>query len=217
MSSEASPHPQNDVAEIPEQLADRSSNEIGLFVATPLSITPERNAVLDQILDNVEKVDSVFADTQTQSLTRRKAVAAALTRIDSVTWEIWRTSASIPVDLVGIIHLSHVVSGCDAKAHPVFFDGKLANKTLLMEQMISWVFEDHAEVGWVALRRLTLEVPGFAFALARHAQRKLKFGGEFTYKIGGHKLKIEGVKRNAVLWRGTPQDLLTMGRVNPNV
>lgn len=84
--------------------------------------------------------------------------------------------------------------------------------------MIAWAFEDHPENNWRALQRITIEVPDFAFALARHASRKLGFGGPFEWKLpkGGPVMQVEGVKPKSVLWRGERRDLLLLGLPNPN-
>ena len=119
----------------------------------------------------------------------------------------------LPVDLVGMLTLQDIVPEDDATAHYIFFDRDLSGKTTLLNNMIDWVFSDHDDVGWKALRRLTVEVPAHAHALATHAQKKLRFGGSFEYRIGGRTLNLEGVKRNARMWKGQPQDLLLMGRL----
>jgi hypothetical protein len=99
-------------------------------------------------------------------------------------------------------------------AHYVFFDGDLRSKTKLLQRVLDWVFVDHPEVGWTGLQRLTLTIPDYAYALARHAQRYLGFSGPFTYKTGGKTIKVEGVKRHAINWRGEPRDLIIMGKTN---
>jgi hypothetical protein len=139
------------------------------------------------------------------------AIAATLTTIDSISWEVWRHKEGMPVDLVGILTLQDIVPEDDATAHYIFFDRDLSGKTTLLKHMIDWVFSDHEDVGWKALRRLTVEIPAHAHALATHAQKKLGFGGKFEYKIGGRMLKLEGVKQSARMWKGKPQELLIMG------
>jgi hypothetical protein len=134
-------------------------------------------------------------------------------------WEVWSTGES--VDLVGILYITDVVVGCDAKAHYAFFDNDLWGKTDLIQSIIDWLFEDHPE--WVALSRLTIEIPDFAFALAAHASKKLGFGGDNEYtarKKNGKKsrtIPVEGVKRKSLLWRDMHRDVLVLGLLNERV
>jgi len=160
---------------------------------------------------NLCKFDTVFTDFQ-KGDDRMWAVAHMLNRPDSYTWEVWRHEDGELVDVVGILYLTYVHVGQDAVAHFVFFDKRLHSKTQLILQMLDWVFEDHE--GWTALQRVTVEIPDFMFALVRYAQRYLGFSGPFTHKIAGKSASVEGVKKNAILWRGTPRDLLILGKLN---
>lgn len=132
----------------------------------------------------------------------------------SMAWEVWRLDEDSGdlVDFVGILRLSRVNLGCDATAHYFFFDGKLRDKTALLLAWAKWGFSDHP--GWPALHRVTIEIPAHAFALARHATKRLGFGGPFVYQSGDTTLPVEGVKKDAMLWRGTWHDLLIMGKMN---
>ena len=185
------------------------------YIALPLALTEGRQAILIGILDKMIQFENMFTDYQKNDDTRRQAVVANFLKPDAMTWEVWKTDDSaLPVDLVGILHLSDVRLGQDAIAHYVFFDGDLRGKTQLILDVIDWVFTDHPESGWVKLNRLTVMVPDMAFALARHARLYLGFGGPFEHKIGHKSVNLEGVKRNAITWRGEPHDLLIMGRLN---
>jgi hypothetical protein len=139
-------------------------------------------------------------------------VAKTLTAPDSIAWEVWDTSGEVP-EVVGIIYVTDVVLGEDATGHYVFFDRDLRGKTGVLREVIEWLFSDHEESGWVALRRLTIEVPEFAHALARHAQRKLGFGGPFN----ADGIHVEGVKRKRIPWRGARKDLYILGLENSQV
>ena len=183
------------------------------LTAIPLILSPEREHILADLLDKAIKVETAFTNLQQLPETRRRVIASVLTRIDSLTWEVWRLDAGLPVDLVGMLTLQSIVPEDDATAHYIFFDRDLSGKTTLLNNMIDWVFSDHDDVGWKALRRLTVEVRAHEHALAAHAQKKLGFGGNFEYKIGGRTLMLEGVKRDARMWKGKPQDLLLMGRL----
>ncbi len=198
-----------EVNESPTAL-DASAHKLA---ALPLVISPERNHVLAEILSKASDIETAFTDLQQTKEIRERAIASTLTKIDSLTWEVWRLESGLPVDLVGILTLQDIVPESDATAHYIFFDRNLSGKTTLLNNMIDWVFSDHEDVGWKALRRLTVEVPAHAHALATHAQKKLKFGGPFEHRVGGRTLHVEGVKRAARMWNGKPQEELIMGRL----
>ena len=71
------------------------------------------------------------------------AVANALTKPDTLTFEIWKQIDGSPVDLVGILYLTGIRSGQDCVGHYVFYDGKLGPKTALLKSIIDWCFTDH--------------------------------------------------------------------------
>jgi hypothetical protein len=162
-------------------------------------------------MQELSKFDTIFTDYQ-RGDTRLWAVANVLTKPNSMAWEVWRYENDIPVDICGILYLTDITVGQDAVAHYVFFDGKLRSKTELMQRVLDWIFTDHED--WRALQRVTVQIPDFAFALARYAQKYLGFSGPFKHKIAGKTLKVEGVKRGAVLWRGKPRDLMILGKLN---
>jgi len=211
MTTQTNPDHSPEVSELP--ISPPPAPE-ARYQAIPFTITPERDHILQHILDNMITFETMFTDYQKNDNTRRASIAASLTKLDSVTWEVWELENQLPVDLVGILHLSDIVPGQDAVAHYVFFDGDLRGKTTLLQRVLDWVFEDHPEAGWRSLQRLTLTIPDYAYALARHAQHYLGFGGQFTYKTGGKTIKVEGVKENAISWRGEPRHLIIMGKTN---
>ena len=181
------------------------------FEALPLTPLPARAHIIEKIMVNLCKFDTIFTDYQ-KGEDRMWAVAHILNKPNTMSWEVWRHEDGELVDVVGILYLTGISIGQDAVAHFVFFDKRLHSKTQLMLEMLDWVFTDHE--GWRALQRVTVEIPDFMFALVRYAQRYLGFSGPFTHKIAGKSAKVEGVKRNAVLWRGKPRDLLIMGKLN---
>lgn len=209
----------------------------GLYEAVPMDapLDGSRAAIVSEIMRRVCAVETVFGEGQEACearcfvdkdvremceacRARMALVANALLRPDTLVWEVWRHEGALP-DLVGIIRFSSVRRGEDAVAHYVFFDGDLRGKTGVMRSVIEWAFTDHEEQGWAALRRLTVEIPDFAFALARHASRKLGFGGPFRFKLpeGGPALQVEGVRPKGVRWRGERRDVLVLGLENPAV
>ncbi len=172
---------------------------------------PHRADIIDRIMHELTRFDTIFTDYQSGD-GRLWAVANVLNKPNSFVWEVWRYEDSVPVDVVGILYLTDINVGQDAVAHYVFFDGDLRSKTQLMNKMLDWIFSDHE--GWPALQRVTAEIPDFAFALARFAQKYLGFSGPFKHKVAGKTVMVEGVKQDAVLWRGKPRDLLILGKLN---
>ena len=63
------------------------------------------------------------------------------------------------------------------------------------------------------MERLTLEIPEHYYALARHASRKLGFGGPFKYKTKGFSIPVEGVRKNAYHKDGTLWNTLLLGKL----
>ena len=206
-----------------------------IYDVFPLDASPARAEIISALMRKIAATDNVFADYTgtceaecialalpldamcTTCLARMSIIAQTLTASDSRVWEVWRTNDADP-EAVGVISFTDIQAGIDAKAHYIFFDQRLKDKTPIMQEIIAWAFADHED--WHALERLTIEIPKPFGALARHASRKLGFGGDFYYKIRdvtheGRRtpelLRVEGVKRGAVRWRGAPCDLLVLG------
>lgn len=190
----------------------------------PFTPTPDRAGVLSHIMRSLAQFETIFSDyhrvcdakcfecDQCQAVLR--VVAAMLANRDARAWEVWDLQDSLEdTKLVGILYVSAVIPGVDAQAHYAFFDGRLQDKTPILEEMIQWVFEDHPDEGWRALERLTIEVPDYAFALAKHANRKLGFGGDFQYTHRGTTIDVEGVRQSTIRWRGQPRSTLLLGRL----
>ena len=133
-------------------------------------------------------------DVCTDSKTR---IATLLTHPATFAWEVWDENL---VDLVGILVLSRVDPGRDATAIYTFFDGKLRDKTEVLQRWIDWAFQA------LALQHISLEIPSYAFAALRHA-KKLGFGGPFDFEG----FKVEGVKGGALQYKGDRADLILMG------
>lgn len=166
---------------------------------------PARAESLSRIFREMLHYDSLFTDYQPmcddecgradcEDCGRRIAsIIAALSDPNSIVWEVW-TDEDDP-NLTGVLYLTRVVDRCDALAHYLFFDGKLTDKTALLNEMIENVFRT------LKLHRLTVEVPAYAHALLRHATRKLGF----------HE---EGERREAVRWNGEWWSVHILGRLN---
>ena len=69
----------------------------------------------------------------------------------------------VEAELVGVVYVDRAVVGTEARAHYVFFDGKLSDKTEFLRGMI--------EQQLTRFHRLTVEVPEYMHALIRHAKR----------------------------------------------
>ena len=122
-----------------------------------------RADIISYIMRSMLKFETMFSDYQKEEETKLAAIASAITKPDSLTWEVWRTEGGKIVDVVGIFHLSSIRNGHDGVAHYVFFDGDLRSKTELINKMLDWAFTDHED--WDALQRLTIEIPDFRWTL----------------------------------------------------
>lgn len=185
----------------------------------PLVLTPARAEIISEIMRRTAAVETAFTgygapceeDCISSAKTlpemcetckvRMQMVAETLGKRDSRAYEVWNEA-----EVVGIIYFTNVTTR-DATGHYVFFDGRLRDKT----GVISEAMEEMYARG---LARLTIEIPATFSALARHAQKKLGFGGAFAFETpGGDSFKVEGVKRGAIEWRGEAVDLMVMGRL----
>lgn len=207
---------------------EQSSDVIAVgYEAIPFRATPERAEIVSKLIRGICGFDEVFSDGvqacsercfQGKELgefcpgcaARMTLVSRALLKPDSRVWEVWSSEP----ELVGVIYVTDVLPGMDAVGHYIFFDRDLRGKTGVLKEVIRWLFTDSDD--WKGLRRLTIEIPDFAGALAKHAHKRLGFSGDFRTKLlDGTELKVEGVKRNALVWRGKPRGLIYMGLVNP--
>lgn len=196
------------------------------YEALPFRLTPERAEIISLLLRRVAAHDTIFARTSCAARCvetkdqlpamcracqeRMRIVSAAFSSPDARVYEIWGDT-----DLVGVVHFSRVRPGLDAIAHYVFWDGKsLGTKTKVIEEVFQEVF------GEFDLKRLTAEIPAVFPTIIKHATKKLGFGGYFQYTLREgderrkpKRVRVEGVKRNAVVWRDHEVDLVTLGRV----
>lgn len=189
------------------------------YVALPFSPTPARFGVVSAIMRELLKFETIFTDYTRgcdeicgeceRCRYALAVIARMMARTDTIAWEVW--SDDEEPTLAGVVYLTDVVAGENAICHYCFFDRKLVDKTALLEELAQWCFSEHE--GWEPLRRLSLEIPDFAFTLARHAYTKLGFGGDFVRMQNGKSLRLEGVRKAAFRWRGVDRDLLLLGRV----
>lgn len=198
-----------------------------LYEAHPFVADPSRANVISYLMDELADFDILFPDNLPRCeeageeervcgecercLARKQWVAAGMVKPDARFWEIWSADEEMPI---GIVYLTNIKPGLDAIAHYVFFDGKLSDKTPILESLMEWFFVDHRASGWQGLERITLEIPEHYFALARHAFKKLGFGGPFQYETKGLKVPVEGVRRKAYWHSGRAWDTLLLGRLN---
>lgn len=194
-----------------------------MYELVPMQDTPERVEILAEIVTKVCGFDTAFSDFQNLcefkcvetkqipdfcDLCKQRVGIVCLAFSTGLTWEVWGDEG-----VVGVVRLSDISRGEDALGHYIFFDHALSSKTDVLQAVIDWAFEEHE--GWLPLKRLTVEIPDFAFALARHASKKLGFGGPFTYTLKGKQIQVEGVKKNSLEWRGHRRDMLSLGLQNP--
>jgi RimJ/RimL family protein N-acetyltransferase len=193
------------------------------YEVLPLMLAPERAEIISTLLRRVASHDTIFARTDCEArcipneLTlpemceacraRMRTIAGVLSDARTRAWEVWNADA----ELVGVMYLSEILPGVDAKGHYVFWDrAGLKSKTAALREVISWAFEDHE--GWPGLSRITIEIPAPFAALVRHASKALGFGGPFKHALRERDVvRVEGVKRRAVEWRGELVDLLILG------
>ena len=201
-----------------------------LFLRVYMNQNAEQNTQIiekwHRLLSTIIRHESFFTDYTkacdegcgecSRCLQTKAIVNSNLIDSRSMHWEVWSKDPDSGdlLDFVGILRLSNISPGCDATAHYFFFDGKLRDKTPLLRAWAQWAFNDHTN--WSGLKRVTIEVPSHAFALARHANKKLKFGGPFEYRFKGSKIPVEGVRQKSVLKDGVWQDSLIMGRLKSN-
>ena len=200
------------------------------FEVYPLVATPERAQVVSTILRKLAAYDTVFNDAQRgceegcltkplgemcpRCVSQLQLISSALLAPDTRVFEVWKFDDE-EAEIVGVIYFTDVVPGEDALGHYIFFDHDLASKTDVMKEVISWAFEDHPEEGWKGLRRISVEIPMFAFILAKHASKKLGFGGPFWLRRRGLSVPVEGLKEGRILWKGKEEDVMLMGLRRP--
>lgn len=191
------------------------------FVAIPFQATPARAAVVSHILRSLCSFETIFSDYNAACESRcfecprclhcMAYASRVLSNPMSLVFEVWHGEDEMPC---GVILLANIVPGVEVHTHFAFFDGQLRNKEPMMRALMEWVFEEHP--GWLPPRRLTTEVPDYAFALARFASTRMGFGGDFSYEKDGKRVPVEGVRRKALRWRGVDRDVLLMGYVKPS-
>ena len=195
-----------------------------MYEIIPLLDSPSRADIISTIVRKCCGFDTAFSDFQSVcddrctdqknfeefcDLCRFRSGVVALSLAQGLTWEVWGDS-----EVVGIIRLSDIKPGLSAKGHYLFFDSQLNSKTEAIQAVIDWAFTEHEN--WEPLERISIEIPDFAFALARHAHKKLGFGGPFEHRLKGKKIPVEGVTQRGVFWRGMNRDLLQLGLINPH-
>lgn len=135
---------------------------------------PARNEI---ILRTCAEMPNLFPLRPETVEERMVAVAHTLTAPDSFAWEVWCHDR-----LTGILLLTGIQRGLDAKAHMAFFDRALFGRTKLIQRVIGQAFERFQ------LERLTVEIPEHLTALIDFARRKLgfKYEGEPQAVSEGH-------------------------------
>ena len=192
------------------------------YLAQPFK--PLDEAVFSYILDRLVEHDTWWSDFERG---RREAAVRVLSAVTSIVFEVWEVSADRDrgAQPNGIIILTDILPGCDAKCHFIFFDGKLRDKTPLLRNVIRWAFTT------LKVHRLSAEVPDYAFALAKYAREQLGFRYEAegrTLRQRDERTRTEGRPRwvdmtltgwqaswgsrryQVVWWKGAWHDLLLL-------
>jgi RimJ/RimL family protein N-acetyltransferase len=175
--------------------------------AQPFEYDPVRWAYL---LEKVCEHRPWFHDKMWESEEGRRQAAVAFVA-EALTqghvWEVFRGT-----DLVGIILINRVDYGNEAYCHFVFFDKSLADKRQLCLNVMAWLFQ-HLE-----LETLRVQVPTYAFALAKWVRRKLGFRYETEDRplwgtdktLTMKEAELGSRKVRATLYKGTWHDVLLL-------
>ncbi len=107
-----------------------------------------------------------------EQFNRSKSMFSDLTQGDAKLFEIvilspdsfWLEVLDEEDKLVGLIYLTNIQWVIDAEAHLIFFDRRLAEKKILCELVMKWIFQTFP------FRRLTATIPAIYFATIRLAK-----------------------------------------------
>lgn len=159
------------------------------YLAVPFSPAPESK--LAYILDRLSEHDTWWSDYERG---RREAAARMLMAQTNAVFEVWEFGKEVVQGQqpAGIIALTDIIPGVDAKAHFLFFDARLRDKTALLKNMMAWAFNAFQ------LHRLSAEIPDYAFALVKYAREQLGFryeGESRTIKQRDERTHTEGRPR----------------------
>ena len=129
-------------------------------MTAPLLALPYDPASVD-IQYSVQILDTLVAHPQFFSMpgdppTLRASAAAIMADARNLHWGVWRGE-----ELLGMLSLTNVVEGLDARLHFLFFDRNLVGKRALLRQFLAHCF------GPLGFRRLSAEVPEDAAKLIR--------------------------------------------------
>lgn len=190
------------------------------YVAIPFNPAPARANIVSHIMRSICANEAIFSDYtracdeqcfECEDCTRALATASRILSNPAATiFEVWDSENELARTPTGVVVLLPI-SVQEMHAHFCFFDGRLKNKRALLEQLVDWAFAERED--WLPPRRITIEVPDYAYALARFGNRYLGFGGTFTHRLNGNVIAVEGVRKSAVRWRGVDRDVLVLGRV----
>lgn len=191
------------------------------YQVIPFNPTFERAPIVSMLMRGLCAFETMFSDYTRaceakcfecdECTVAMQVVATTLSHPNSRVWEVWEFGGEDEGRLCGVLAATDVQPGVDANLHFCFFDGKLKDKTQLIEEWLEWMFEDHED--WKGVRRLTTQIPDHAIVLARYASKHHGFGGNFSYQARRESFPVEGVKRAAIRWRGVDRDILLMGRL----
>ena len=192
------------------------------YLSVPFSPKPE--AKVNYILDRLCEHDTWWSDFERG---RRETAARLLMAQTNAIFEVWAFGSDVVQGQqpAGIVAITDIIPGVDAKCHFIFFDARLRDKTPLLKNMMAWAF------GAFQLHRLSAEIPDYAFALVKYAREQLGFryeGEGRTIKQRDERTHTEGRPRwvdqtltgwqagfssrryQVVRWQGAWHDLLLL-------
>jgi hypothetical protein len=141
-------------------------------VATP-RLVPRKVA---DLWAEVSKHSVLFSD---HTMGEVEPFLAVLFNSASVWMEVVRETDG---QIVGVIYITHVIPRFDCKGHFIFFDGKARGRERIFHEVMQWIIDRYG------LRRISCEAPPYEPGLLRFIERRLK-------------MKLEGTKREAVLYK----------------
>ena len=145
---------------------------------------------VEHLWETMKKYKTLFSDLTRNDFSN---FFKSITRPNTLWFEVWNGNSEI----VGLVWLSDIEMTVDGSAHMVFFDRQPAEKQLVCQALIKWVFKHYP------LHRVTVTTPAIYFA----TQRMLRRMG-FT---------LEGTKREAVLMDGKWVDVQFYGMTRNEV
>jgi RimJ/RimL family protein N-acetyltransferase len=169
-----------------------------MYEVKPLTLTPQK---AERIITELVKFETMFSDYQPACKdacghcdicqNRAQTIARKLTALDCMAGEVWKDD-----DFIGIIYLTDIVVGQDARAEIALWDGDLRGKAGIINMAI-----DRYAFDMLGVHRVTTEVP-------EHMHRFISYLKRY---VGFH---IEGVRRESLKWKGKWENTVILGKID---